>query len=135
MSFTVPIFRSILGLFAFTTILTACVHSRVTRFDPSLALDQRTPPEQIKFYGDQRPTCPYKEVGSVNAEGGIFVSWNRVVKRAREKAHELGGDAIVGVNEKTRISGAILSKDGVSTTESTALRGNVIRFTRASCRE
>jgi hypothetical protein len=131
MSSTVPRFRSILGLFALTIILTGCVHSRVTRFDPALTLDQRTPPEQIKFYGEQRPTCPYKEVGSVNAEGGIFVSWNRVVQRAREKAHELGGDAIIGVNQKTRITGAI---DG-TTTESTALRGNVIRFTRASCRE
>jgi hypothetical protein len=131
MSSTMPRFRSILGLFALTTLPMACVHSRVTPFDAALALDRRTPPEQIKFYGEQRPTCPYKEVGSVSVEGGIFVSWNRIVRRAREKAHELGGDAIVGVNQKTRITGAI---DG-STTESTALRGNVIRFTRPSCRE
>jgi hypothetical protein len=115
--------------------LTGCVRSRVTPFDPNLSAEPRTPPDQIKFYNVQRPTCPYKEIGSVSTESRFFASWSSVVAKAREKAYEMGGDAIVGVNEKTRISGAILSKDGVSTSENTSISGTVVRFTRLDCRE
>jgi hypothetical protein len=122
------------GLIALV-LLVGCIRSRVTGFDPGVSYDRRTPPEQIRMYGEQRPTCAYREVGRVTAEGGLFVRWESVVKKARKRAYELGGDAIVGINERTRISGATVSKNGVSTTESTSIAGNVIRFTNANCRE
>lgn len=112
-----------------------CIRSRVTGFDPGATYERRTPAEQIRMYGEQRPTCPYKEVGRVTAEGGLFTRWERVVRKARQRAYEMGGDAIVGINERTRISGATVSKNGVSTTESTSIAGNVIRFTTQDCRE
>jgi hypothetical protein len=126
---------SSLAALLLATTLVGCVRSRVTHFDPNVASDPRTPPEQIKFYSAQRPTCPFKEIGSVTTESRFLASWSSVVKKAREKAFEIGGDAIVGVNEKTRISGAVLSEGGVSTTENTSISGTVIRFTRPNCRE
>ena len=115
--------------------LAGCVRSRVTPFDPTLTVEARTPPDQIRFYDRQRPTCPFKEIGSVTTESRFLASWASVVKKAREKAFEMGGDAIVGVNEKTRVSGTVISENGVSTTENTSISGTVIRFDRVNCRE
>ena len=58
-----------------------------------------------------------------------------MVRTAREKAYEMGGDAIIGVNQNTRISGVVVSENGGSTTETTSLSGIVVRFARADCRE
>jgi hypothetical protein len=116
-------------------LLAGCVHSRVTGFDPSARTDPRTPPDQIRFYQVERPRCSFKEVGHVTMGSRFFAPWSRVVRKAREKAHEMGGDAIVSLRESTRISGAVLSKDGISTTETTSLSGTVVRFTEPTCRE
>jgi hypothetical protein len=115
--------------------LAGCVRSRVTRFDPTYQTEARTPPDQIKFYNDQRPRCPYKEVGAVSAESRFLASWSSVVRKAREKAHEMGGDAIVGVKEKTRISDAVVIDGNGSASEVTALSGTVIRYSQLDCRE
>jgi hypothetical protein len=53
----------------------------------------------------------------------------------RERAHDLGGDAVIRVNEASRIDGAVISRGSVSTTESNSLTGTVIRFVNPSCRE
>jgi hypothetical protein len=115
--------------------LAGCVRSRVTQFDPTLETEARTPAEQIKFFGEHRPRCPYKEIGSVSTESRFLASWSSVVREAREKAYEIGGDAIVGVNHRTRISGVVVSENGGSTTETTAFTGTVIRYSRLDCRE
>jgi len=44
----------------------------------------------------------------------------------------MGGDAIIAVDEKTRISGVIFSKTSVSTTASNSFTG---RVTDPGCRE
>lgn len=124
-----------LPVLALLASLTGCVRSRVTPFDPTFTVEARTPPEQIRFYDRQRPTCPFKEIGSVSTESRFLASWSSVVKKAREKAYEMGGDAIVGVHEKTRVSGTVISENGVSTTENTSISGTVIRFDRVNCRE
>jgi hypothetical protein len=69
-----------------------------------------------------------------SAESRFLASWSSVVRTAREKAYKMGGDAIVGVNQRTRISGVTVSENGGSTTETTSLFGTVIRFTRPDCR-
>jgi hypothetical protein len=111
------------------------VRSHVTPFDATVGTEPRTPPDQIKFYGEQRPRCGYKEIGSISAEPRFLASWSSVVRTAREKAYEMGGDAIIGVNQRTRISGVVVSENGGSTTETTSLSGIVVRFTRIDCRE
>ena len=126
---------STLVVAAILPALAGCVRSRVTPFDASLGTEPRTPPDQIKFYGEQRPRCGYKEIGSISAEPRFLASWSSVVRTAREKAYEMGGDAIIGVNQRTRISGVVVSENGGSTTETTSLSGIVVRFTRIDCRE
>jgi hypothetical protein len=114
---------------------TGCVRTRVTVFDQGSA-DRRTPVERIRFYDTQVPTCPYRELGHVTAEPYYFFpSWNRLVRTAREKAHKMGGDAIVNVRERTRVNGAILSPQQVSLTESESISGTVIRYTNPACRQ
>jgi len=116
-------------------LMTGCVRSRVTVFDPRSGADRRTPTESIRFYELQRPTCPFKELGHVTANSSFFGSWDKVQRRARERAHELGGDAIVSVREQTRVTGAVFSRSQISATQTTSLSGTVIRFTNPGCRE
>ena len=113
----------------------ACASTRVTRFDPATRPPQRTPASEIRFYGAERPKCPYEEIGRIIAEGGQFVSWSRVVRAARNAAHDLGGDAVIGVQEGARLSGATISTSGVGLEETTSLSGTVIRFRHLDCME
>lgn len=119
---------------AFAVSITAgCVQARVTPFDPALAASQRTPPERIRFHDLKRPECPFDEIGRITAQTGPFVSWGRVVATAREKASQMGGDAIVRVSESTKVSGAVIIEQTISATEHTTLSGTVVRFRDPAC--
>ena len=119
----------------FIVLVMGCVNAQVTVFDPAPGLDRRTPVDRIRFYETQRPTCAYMELGRITASGDMFSSWGRVVHKVREKAHDLGGDAVLSLHEGRRVTGAVLSRTQVSTTEDRSLSGIVIRFTNPSCRE
>ena len=113
--------------------MSGCATTRVTPFDPAVHPERRTSADAIRLYGTQLPSCPYVELGRVTAQGGEFVSWGRVVRAARKAAHEMGGDAIVGVRDASQVTGAVLSTGSVTTTQSASLSGIVIRFTDAAC--
>lgn len=117
------------------TLLSACAHTRVTPFDPNADYPQRTPASEIRFYGASKPQCPYEEVGRLTAESRPFVSWSRVVEAARDAAHEMGGDAIINVQDGTHLAGATVSPTGVSIDEKSTLSGTVIRFRNSDCME
>jgi hypothetical protein len=119
-------------IFIFGTLV-GCAHTRVTVFDPADHPQPRLPVSQIRFYGTTRPKCPYVELGRIAAESEPFVSWSRVVKAARSAAHDLGGDAVIGVQDSARISGATVSPAGVSVEEKSSLSGVVIRFKHVEC--
>jgi hypothetical protein len=129
-----PILRTCAGS-ALLALILACAHTRVTRFDPTFHPAQRTTPSEIKFYGATNPRCPYEEIGRVSAESRPFVSWDRVVKAARNAAYDLGGDALISVQEGTRLSGATVTPAGVSVEEKSSLSGTVIRFRHVDCME
>ena len=121
---------------ALIVLVMGCVRTQVTPYDPTPVMDHRTPANQIRFYDTQQPRCAYKELGRVTAEGDwLFSSWNSVVKKFRGKAHDLGGDAVLSLRERDRITGAVISPNQVSTTESHSLTGTVIRFVNPACRE
>lgn len=124
-------YQLIAGLVVLT--LGGCVNARVTPFDPSLAASQRTPPERIRFYDETRPQCAFTEIGRVTAETEDWTMWDRVVRKAREKASQMGGDAVIGVREHAKIAETVVTKKGVSASEKTALSGTVIRFDDAGC--
>jgi hypothetical protein len=111
----------------------ACVHARVTRFDPNFQPAQRTPASAIRFYGSTKPSCAYEELARVTAEGGTFTSWGRIVNAARNAAYDLGGDAIINVQDGSRMSGATVSQAGVVLEETSSLSGIVIRFKHVDC--
>ena len=113
----------------------SCTSTRVTRFEPTIVSERRTPPESIRFYEGQKPECEYKEIGHVTSSGGWFTSWGRVIKAARKKASELGGDAILSFKESTRITGAVVNNGQISTEETSSLSGTVIRFRNSGCRQ
>ena len=113
----------------------ACAYTRVTRYDPAARPPQRTPASEVRFYGATGPKCPYEELGRISAESRPFVSWGRVVKAARNAAYELGGDAIIGVQESSRLSGATVTPTGVAVEEKSSLSGTVIRFRHLDCME
>jgi hypothetical protein len=115
--------------------MTGCVTARTTPYDPQPIMDHRTPADAIRFYETEQPRCQFKEIGRVTARGDWLSSWNRVVHRLREEAHDLGGDAVIRLNESTRINGAVINRGGVSTTERNSLTGVVIRFVNPGCRD
>ena len=118
---------------AFAALATACASTRVTRFDQQAPLSQRTPASDIRFYAAAKPSCPYDEIGRVTAQSRLFVTWDRVVSAARDAAHEMGGDAVINVQDASRISGATVSSSGVITEETSSLSGIVIRFRHLDC--
>jgi hypothetical protein len=120
---------------ALSILIVGCVTARSTPYDPTPIMDHRTPTDGIRFYETEQPRCQYKEVGRVTARGDWLSSWSRVVRRMREEAHNLGGDAVIRLNESTRINGAIINRGSVSTTERNSLTGVVIRFVNPGCRE
>lgn len=113
--------------------LGGCVNTRVTPFDPSLVASQRTPPERIRFYDQTKPECPFTEIGLVTAETTQLSTWDHVVRKAREKASQMGGDAIIGIREQAKVTETTVTKTGISLSERTALSGTVIRFDDAGC--
>lgn len=124
--------RSAAVLFV-VAVLCACASTRMTRFDAGVRYPERTPAQSIRFYGSQMPTCQYEELGRVTAESRLFASWDRVVSSARKAAHELGGDAIVGVRDGSRLSTEPTLDGGVTVKSTSTLSGIVIRFLDESC--
>jgi SepF-like predicted cell division protein (DUF552 family) len=58
-----------------------------------------------------------------------------VAESLRDKARELGGDAVIRLSEQDQIQGAVISSRGVKLDRDPVLSGTVIRFTRADCRQ
>jgi hypothetical protein len=115
--------------------VSGCVSARVTPFDPTPVMDRRTPANRVRFYDAERPRCEFKELGRIRTEGYMYASWGRVLRKMRNEAHDMGGDAVISIHEATRITGAVLSRTQVSTTESNSLSGTVIRFVNPACRD
>ena len=113
-----------------------CTSVRATTFDPRASSGQRTPASEIRFYETQRPRCEYREVGHITTTRTTWLtSWSSAVRKTRERASEMGGDALVSFRESSRISGATISHGGISTHESNSISGTVIRFANSNCRE
>ena len=127
-----PITRRAAALFV-VAVLCACASTRTTRFDAGVRYPERTPEQSIRFYGSQRPSCQFEELGRVTSESRFFASWDRVVSSARKAAHDLGGDAIISVRDGSRLSTEPTLDGGVTVKSTSTLSGIVIRFLDESC--
>ena len=124
------------GFLATFLIITACTTVRATTFDTHASQSMVTPPDDVRFYETQRPRCEYREVGHITTTRNTWLtSWSSAVRKTRERASQMGGDAIVSFRESSRISGATISHGGISTHESSSISGTVIRFTNRNCRD
>lgn len=122
-----------LGLLTVVVILTACAQASAIRFDTVQRFPVRAPGSQVAMYADEKPTCAYVEIGSVRSEGGDFVSPKAIRTALVSHAQQMGGDAVVGVGQGTRVVGATYSVAGPVNTTLTTLQGTVVHFTDPSC--
>jgi hypothetical protein len=58
-----------------------------------------------------------------------------VAESLRNKARQLGGDAVVRLFEEDQVQGAVVSGSGVKLDRDPVLSGTVIRFRRPDCRQ
>jgi len=75
--------------------------------------EARTAPAAIRVYENTVPVCAFVELGTVRGRMSGWKSLDRVLRRMRERAAQLGGDAILDLREIEQ-----------------GLAGSVIRFTR-----
>lgn len=68
-----------------------------------------TSPVNIEIL-EQAPAEPYEVIGDVNAEGQTFAVQDNMKERLKEKAAEMGGDAII---LKVKVDTYKVSNDGV----------------------
>ena len=118
---------------ALATILAgACaVTVSATEFDPTHRPAPRRAPEAIPFYSSaQRPACPYAELGRVSLDREWKMSWQKVVRAARQSAHDMGGDALVDVTEGWQVAD---DGGGRPAARPPELSGVVVRFKDPSC--
>ena len=96
----------------------------------------------IRIYQTQLPTCRYDELGMITWKRPHgFMKLQKGVELMRERAREMGGDAIVAFGMGERMNGTTTTTrvDSASVTTSSSLdrehiaSGTVIRFTEAGC--
>ncbi len=104
----------------FLLALPACVTStRVVRLSPT-PHEPRPENTAIELYSAHLPRCPFEEIGIVSAHRETWlVPGDAVADALRNRARELGGDAVVRVG--------FLSAG--------ELTGTVVRFKQDDCRE
>ena len=113
--------RSIRSALALACLATACAtRVRSVLFDPAHPLPPKPADAAVVMFSIQRPECAYQEIGTVSAAGG---KPEEITLRIRERAREMGGDAIVGIAQ---------SLTDHSHTRTT-LTGTVIKFREPSC--
>jgi hypothetical protein len=102
----------------------------------NLAQDLFSRPLAVWMYSTERPRCPFEEIGTVRSrKPGFWVSMEDVAESVRDVARQLGGDAIIGVNNSSQINGGTVIGGTVNVDTDLVLSGTVIRFKDDECRE
>ena len=88
----------------------------------------------IRFYRDERPVCAYEEIGLVTSrKPSVLVSMREIEESIRTRARRMGGDAVIGVTERTEMHGAGISRAGVHVEADPVYSGTVVRFVDPDC--
>ena len=84
---------------------------------------------EITLYSTKVPTCAYDEIGLVHVKRRHgFTDLQDLIDAMRERAREMGGNAIVGVGLAARVEG---SSDSINLDRDVS--GTVIRFQQPDC--
>lgn len=124
-------YRPWLGRLAvFATVAFACLAcSPATRGTSFSNYPPRPETQAIRIYRSTLPKQPFEEIGIVSSrQRNKLISMEAVMESLKQKAREMGGDAIIGLSEANEAQGyvgdtGILDRDPV-------LSGTVIRFLR-----
>jgi hypothetical protein len=105
------------GIALFPLLTLGCITTSVARLSPA-RYESRSHQGPIAVYSSQQPTCAFSEIAVVKARRETWlVSHDAALDALRNKAKELGGDAVVNV----------------AFDDNDALTGTVIRFDRDDC--
>jgi hypothetical protein len=90
---------------------------------------------EILLYSTKLPECPYEEVGLISGRSRVFwTSQEAVLAHMRERAREMGGDAIVGLGTSEVVTGGTHVAGTVNVNSANRMAGTVVRFTDPDCR-
>ena len=80
----------------FAALLTSCVSTDVTRLDGAPADLSPVDTSEVAIYADTSSLdCPYDEVAFLSSTGSISGMDTQVTQKSKEKAAELGANALV----------------------------------------
>ena len=119
MRWTVAVLTSVMA------VTSACAPKvQVTELNGTF--EPRRSPTDVAVFTTQTPDCPYQEIAIVTAYQGDFPAFTDLddaLTAVKERAHEIGADAVVGVRLVNR--GGESAREGYS--------GTAIRFEDAHC--
>src|SRR5688572_3859763 len=85
---------------------------------------------EITLYSTKLPACAYDEIGLVHVKRRHgFTDMQDLIDAMRERAQEMGGDAVVGVGLAVRVK---TGDDNITTDRD--LAGTVVRFQQPDCK-
>jgi hypothetical protein len=124
--------RSLFLAIVTIALLTGC--SPAVRSTAFIALPPQPPSHPIRIFQSTQPECPFEEVGLVSSrQRNKLISMDEVLAALREKAREMGGDAVIGLSEANESQGARRTGQAVVVDRDPVLSGTVIRFTDRQC--
>jgi len=104
------------------------------RSAPFKTVPPRPTDHQIVLFSTKLPTCPYEELGLITAQRRHgFNSYESVLEAMKVRAREMGGDAVVALNQQQTVNGGTVVGKAVSINTDQAVSGTVIRFTESGC--
>ncbi|HEU5186314.1 MAG TPA: hypothetical protein VFU01_17195 [Gemmatimonadaceae bacterium] len=119
-----------IGAVSFAVLL-ACGPPQVTLTPLGAGVVYPATPDSvaIPLYATTKPECPYDEIAAITAEGHIAHSVeSEVLAALRAKARAVGGHAIVGYTQSSRVA-----TSGSLSTDIHVRSGTAIRFRSADC--
>jgi uncharacterized protein YbjQ (UPF0145 family) len=75
----------------FVFILQSCISTQVANL-------QRHQPGEVEVYTTKKPTREYVEMQYIQADGNIFHTHEKLLKKLAERAKKEGADAIINVH-------------------------------------
>jgi uncharacterized protein YbjQ (UPF0145 family) len=103
---------------------------------PFVVLPPQPADHPVKTYWTQLPACPCEEIGIVSSEiRRKSTPIEEAIAALMQRAREMGGDAVVGLTEDERTSGAKVRGSRVVVSSHRILSGTVVRFREPACRE
>lgn len=140
MKFYINILKSIIRSIIFYLIILFFSQGCGLRPATRATVFQHHPPKPdnypIIIYRTKLPECPYDEIGIISSKRKTkLITMEQVIESIKQKARQMGGDAVIGLSEVNEVKGADVSNSGVVLDRDLVLSGTVIKFKDPECTE